>query len=156
MGLDNEIQLIVFKLGNSVYAVDIRNVREVIEAKEVVKLPRAPPYIEGIMNLRGHVVTLVNLAEALGEDGVLGGESEVRKRKVLISMDGDGRNSIGFIVDHVLGVLRVSSREVEKPPIDSGGLIKGVVKRGDKLIIVLDLNTLLSEINLTGLGGGNA
>ena len=155
MGLGNEVQLIVFKLGNSVYAVDIRNVREVIEAKEVVRLPRAPPYIEGIMNLRGHVVTLVNLAEALGEDGVLGGE-EGKKRKVLISMDSNGRNSVGFIVDHVLGVLRVNSSDIEKPPIDSGGLIKGVVKHEGKLIVVLDLNALLSEINLPGLGGERA
>ena len=155
MGLSNEAQLIVFKLGNSVYAVDIRNVREVIEAKEVVRLPRAPPYIEGIMNLRGHVVTLVNLAEALGEDGVLGSE-EGKKRKVLISMDSNGRNSVGFIVDHVLGVLRVNSSDIEKPPIDSGGLIKGVVKHEGKLIVVLDLNALLSEINLPGLGGERA
>ncbi len=152
MGLGNEVQLIVFKLGNSVYAVDIRNVREVIEAKEVVRLPRAPPYIEGIMNLRGHVVTLVNLAEALGEDGAFSSE-EGKKRKVLISMDSNERNSVGFIVDHVLGVLRVNSSDIEKPPIDSGGLIKGVVKHEGKLIVVLDLNALLSEINLPGLGG---
>lgn len=155
MGLGNEVQLIVFKLGNSVYAVDIRNVREVIEAKEVIRLPRAPPYIEGIMNLRGHVVTLVNLAEALGEDGAFSGE-ERKKRKVLISMNGSTRNSVGFIVDYVLGVLRVNSSDIEKPPIDSGGLIKGVVKHEGKLIIVLDLNALLSEINLPGLGGGHA
>ena len=77
------IKLIIFKLGESLYGVDINHIREVVDPKKIIKIPKAPEYIEGIMDLRGHVVTLISLSKIL-EIPTNGGKE---KRKVLILMD---------------------------------------------------------------------
>ncbi|OYT56974.1 MAG: hypothetical protein B6U76_02370 [Desulfurococcales archaeon ex4484_217_2] len=144
---NSEIQLITFKLGENVYAVDVRHVREVVSLRKIVKLPRAPPYIEGIMNLRGRIVTLVNLASYLGVDGY-GDPSETNKGKVLI-FTLDNNRDLGFIVDHVLGVLRVKRSSIEKPASATDPSLEGVIKTDDGgIIIVLNIPHLVKELNL--------
>jgi len=144
---NSETQLITFKLGENVYAVDVRHVREVVSLRKIVKLPRAPPYIEGIMNLRGRIVTLVNLASYLGVDGY-SDPSETNKGKVLI-FTLDNNRDLGFIVDHVLGVLRVKRSSIEKPASATDPSLEGVIKTDDGgIIIVLNIPHLVKELNL--------
>jgi len=145
---NSEIQLITFKLGENVYAVDVRHVREVVSLRKIVKLPRAPPYIEGIMNLRGRIVTLVNLASYLGVDGY-NDPGKTGKGKVLI-FTLDNNRDLGFIVDHVLGVLRVKRNSIEKPASATDPSLEGVIKTDDGgIIIVLNIPHLVKELNLT-------
>jgi len=145
---NSEIQLITFKLGENVYAVDVRHVREVVSLRKIVKLPRAPPYIEGIMNLRGRIVTLVNLASYLGVDGY-NDPGKTGKGKVLI-FTLDNNRDLGFIVDHVLGVLRVKRNSIEKPASATDPSLDGVIKTDDGgIIIVLNIPHLVKELNLT-------
>ena len=148
---DGEIQLITFKLGENVYAVDVRHVREVVSLRKIVKLPRAPPYIEGIMNLRGRIVTLVNLSSYLGINGyeMADSSAETPKGKVLI-FTLDSNRDLGFMVDHVLGVLRVKSNAIEKPASATDPSLSGVIKTDDGgIIIVLNIPHLVKELNLT-------
>jgi len=147
MGDKNNVQLITFKVGDSVYAVDIQSVREVVETKNIAKLPRENSYIKGIMNLRGRIVTLINLSEVLGIPTSLKNR-ESSKYKVLISMNNNSKGTIGFIVDHVLGVLRVNKSDIEKPPLSKSGIIKGIVKSDKNLIVILDIGRLISNLGL--------
>jgi len=148
----NSVQLITFKIGDNVYAVDIQSISEVVETKDIAKLPREHSYIEGIMNLRGRIVTLINLSEVLGIPTALENKKN-SKYKVLISMNDNNKGTIGFIVDQVLGVLRVSKSDIDKPPLSSSGIVKGVVKSDKGLIVILDINRLISNL---GLEGGSA
>ncbi len=143
---DDEIQLITFKLNENIYAVDVRHVREVVSLKKIVKLPRTPPYVEGIMNLRGRIVTLVSLASYLGINGDV---TDLNKGKVLI-FTLDNNRDLGFIVDLVLGVLRVKRSKIEKPASSTDPSLEGVIKTNDGgIIIVLNIPHLVKELNLT-------
>jgi len=104
------------------------------------------------MNLRGRIVTLINLSEVLGIPTALENKKN-SKYKVLISMNDNNKGTIGFIVDQVLGVLRVSKSDIDKPPLSSSGIVKGVVKSDKGLIVILDINRLISNL---GLEGGSA
>ena len=140
----NELQLIIFKLGESLYGVDINHIREVVDPKKIIKIPKAPEYIEGIMDLRGHVVTLISLSKIL-EIPTNGGKE---KRKVLILMDNLNGNDVGFIVDHVVGVLRVHSKDIERTAIGREHVVRGVVRSNNNLILVLDPPSILKYLNL--------
>ncbi|MCD6301349.1 MAG: purine-binding chemotaxis protein CheW [Staphylothermus sp.] len=147
-----EEQYIIFKLGENIYGINIQYVREVVEPKKITKLPKAPYYVEGIMDLRGKLITLVNLSRILNiEEG-----SSTNKRKVLIMNTGsinvgEQKTETGLIVDHVLGVLRANSVESEKNTVPSE-VVDRVIRHQDKLILILDARKILeligSEINM--------
>lgn len=147
-----EIQLITFKLGENVYAVDVKHVKEVVSLKKLVKIPRMPMHVEGVMNLRGKIITLINLASFLGVDSTVEmQEGEHSKRKILIFSLSSGKDA-GFIVDNVLGVLRVKKTDIEKVVSSTDPAIEGVIKaEGEHILIVLNFPSLISELNLNNL-----
>jgi len=153
-GKGGEEQYIIFKLGENIYGINIQYVREVVEPKKMIKLPKAPYCVEGVMDLRGKLITLVNLSRILDVEE----SSSTNKRKVLIMNTGSTdfeqqETGTGLIVDHVLGVLRANSVDSEKNRVPSD-LVDKVIRQQDKLILVLDARKILeligSEMN-TGM-----
>ena len=143
----DELQLITFKIGDEIFTVDIKNVREVVNVKDIIKVPKAPHYVEGVMNLRGKIITLVNSASILGF-----GSTVNNKSKVLIYAI-DNEEDVGLVVDHVLGVLRINGKSIEKPVMSVNSYVEGFIKSGDT-IMILDMDKIIKELNsvLGGLG----
>lgn len=138
-----ELQLVSFKLGDEEFAIDIGRVQEINRMMKITKVPNSPEFIEGVVNLRGKIVPVVNLRERLG----LAKKEEDTKTKIIVT---DINNSlIGFIVDEVNEVLRISKEIIEPAPTLAVGiekkLINGVAKLDERLLILLNLDLLFTE-----------
>ncbi len=140
--LDAEEQLVIFELANEVYGVDISRVQEIIRMTTITRLPRAPEFVEGVINLRGKVIPVVDLKKRFGLD-----LSECTKSSRIVVVD-VGDHTIGMVVDAVSEVLRVPTESVEPPsPVVTtieSDYIRGIAKLEGRLIILLDLNKVLS------------
>ena len=139
---EEEKQLVLFDLSNEAYGVDISAVHEIIRMQPVTKVPRTPTFVEGIINLRGKVIPVIDLRKRFGFD-----VAEQTKDNRIVVVDIYGEN-IGIIVDAVTEVLRIPADSVEPPSdiittTDSDYLL-GIAKVDGKLIILLDLNKILS------------
>ncbi len=137
------LQLVSFTLKDEEYAVDILNVQEINRVTEITQVPNAPHYVEGVINLRGKVMPVINLRKKFGIE-----EKETDDTSRIIIMDIDGVTN-GLIVDSVSEVLRIPADTVEPPPQISSGLnsrfIKGIAKFENRLIILIDINKLLGD-----------
>ncbi len=137
-----ETQLVVFDLASEYYGVDISVVREIIRMQAVTKVPGAPLFVEGVINLRGRVVPVVDLRKRL--DLTL---TEQTKESRIVVVDIAGRD-VGVIVDAVTEVLRVPLSSLEPPTSmitsTESDYLKGIAKLEDKLIILLDLDKVLA------------
>lgn len=135
------LQLVTFTLGGEEYAVDILKVQEINRMKEITRVPNAPYYVEGVINLRGKVIPVVSLRKFFGLP-----EEEDRTRQKIMIMDIQGV-TMGLIVDAVSEVLRISTNIVEPPPAMtysvSSEFISGIAKLEDRLIILLDMDRLI-------------
>jgi purine-binding chemotaxis protein CheW len=141
--ISNELQLVVFDLATEYYGVDISDVREIIRMQSITRVPGMPEYLEGVLNLRGKISPVVDLRKRLNLK-VTGQTKESR----IVVLDIDNRD-VGVIVDGVTEVLRIPVSSVEPPAqmLQSGNSIhlKGIAKIQDKLIILLDMSSILSE-----------
>ena len=137
------LQLVTFHVGAEEFGVHILEVREINRMMEITRVPHAPAFVEGVINLRGQVIAVV---DARSRFGLAARERGKSTRIVVVELPG---KVVGFLVDSVSEVLRVSSSLVEPPPALAGGIdsayICGVVKREDRLLILLDLQQLLSR-----------
>ena len=137
-----EQQLVSFDLATESYGVDIGAVREIIRLQEITNVPRTPEFAEGVINLRGEVIPVVDLRKRFG---LPVGDQSAENRIVVVDIGGQ---DIGVIVDAVNEVLRIFSDSVEPPSsvittADSDYLM-GIAKVDDKLLILLDLESILS------------
>ncbi len=137
------LQLVTFTLGNEEYAVNILNVQEINRITEITKVPNSPDYVEGVINLRGKVIPVINLRRKFHfEDRATDDTSRI------IIMEIQGITN-GLIVDSVSEVLRIPANSVEPAPPMSAELqsqyIKGIAKLENRLIILLDLDNLLGN-----------
>lgn len=141
------LQLVTFKLGNEEYAVDILKVQEINRMVEITTIPNAPVYVEGVINLRGKVIPVINLRKKFGFESK---EVDAHSRIIVV----DVGNTVGLIVDSVSEVLRLSSDTVEPPPQMAGNnsadYILGIGKLEDRLLILLDIESLLRDGNNSG------
>lgn len=140
--MDAEEQAVVFELANEVYGVDISRVQEIIRMTTITRLPRAPEFVEGIINLRGKVIPVVDLKKRFGL-----AESDRTKASRIVVVD-VGDHTIGMVVDAVSEVLRVPTSAVEPPSpmvtsVESD-YIRGIAKLEGRLIILLDLDKVHS------------
>jgi purine-binding chemotaxis protein CheW len=137
------LQLVTFTLGSEEYAVDILKVQEINRMREITRVPNSPSYVEGVINLRGKVIPVVNLREKFGLQGK---ENDEQSRIMIMDIQGI---TMGLVVDAVSEVLRVPSSIVEPtPPMASNistEFIKGIAKLEDRLIILLDMDRLLGK-----------
>jgi len=137
-----EQQLVSFDLATESYGVDIGAVREIIRLQEITNVPRTPEFVEGVINLRGKVIPVVDIRKRFG---LPVGDQSAENRIVVVDIGGQ---DIGVIVDAVNEVLRIFSDSVEPPSsvittADSDYLM-GIAKVDDKLLILLDLESVLS------------
>lgn len=137
------LQMVSFSLGGEEFGVDILVVQEINRMINITKVPKSPEFVEGVINLRGRVIPIINLRKRFALPDK---EKDKSTRIVVVNIEG---NILGMVVDSVSEVLRLPADTIEPPPPMVSGMeseyIKGVGKVGDKLLILLDLNKLLSQ-----------
>ncbi|MFY9120616.1 MAG: chemotaxis protein CheW [Syntrophomonadaceae bacterium] len=133
----NEMQVVAFKLGNEEYAVDILFVQEIIRLLNTTRVPRSGENIEGVINLRGNIIPIVNLHF---EFNLQTSENQEAKRIIVFKLD---EYQVGIIVDEVSEVLRIQGNNIEPAAKVYGNLeadhIRGIAKVNERLLILLDL-----------------
>ncbi|RJQ31002.1 MAG: chemotaxis protein CheW [Peptococcaceae bacterium] len=139
----SEEQVVVFQLFDQVYGVDIALVHEIIRMEVITKIPRTPDFIEGVINLRGRIIPVIDLRRRFGLEKA---EKTATSRIIVVEVD---RNMIGMVVDAVLEVLRIPRDKIEPPPPMVHGIeavyLKGIALWSDRLIILFDLGKVLYE-----------
>lgn len=138
-----EMQLVVFELGDESYAVDISRVQDINRMQEITEIPHAPESVVGVINLRGRVIPVIDLRKRFGLPEAVHTKDT---RIVVVHLEG---NLIGVIVDAVSQVLRIPTDIVEPPsPVLAGvdsKYLRGIAKLDDRLVILLDLDFVLSR-----------
>jgi purine-binding chemotaxis protein CheW len=142
-GADELLQLVSFKIGEEEFGVDILKVQEINRMLDVTRVPNAPEFVDGVINLRGKVIPIVNLRRRFGMDRI---ERNKNTRIVVVELTG---KVVGFVVDAVNEVLRIPRSVTEAPPSLAGSVkaeyITAVGKLEDRLLILLDLEKILTE-----------
>jgi purine-binding chemotaxis protein CheW len=144
-----ELQLVSFNIGTEEFGVDILKVQEINRMVEITRVPQAPHYVEGVINLRGKVIPIVDLRKRFGLELK---EHDKNTRIVVVDIGG---NIMGMIVDSVSEVLRLPASTIEPPPEIVTGVnseyIKGVAKLEDRLLIFLDLSRVIDAEELAAV-----
>ncbi len=140
---DSELlQLVSFEVGEEEYAVPILSVQEINRMMQITRVPQSPPFVEGVINLRGKIIPVIDLRKRFGL-AELENSDDVRIIVVEIAS-----RVIGFTVDRVNEVLRINSSIVEPPPAMVSGsdtdYVQGVGKLEDRLLILLSLDKLFT------------
>lgn len=144
-------QYLTFRLGDETYASDILHVREIIEYGEITEVPLMPAFLRGVINLRGRVLPVIDLAIRFGRSALA-----ISRRTSIVIVEvphGDGWQDLGVIVDSVDEVLEFRPEQIEAAPPFGINLrrdfIQGIAKHADRFIVVLDLNAALSMDEMT-------
>jgi purine-binding chemotaxis protein CheW len=148
-------QYLTFRLSREIYAVNVANIKEILEFCQVTQIPRTPDYMRGVINLRGNVVPVIDMRLKLGMPSA---ESTIDTCIIVMEIcAGNDTMMVGALADSVLEVLELDSGAMEEAPaIGTGinsGVIKAMAKNGDDFIMILDIDevfdlggsTLLSE-----------
>lgn len=138
-------QYLTFTLGNEMFAIGILSIREILEYGELTEVPMTPPFIRGVINLRGAVVPVIDLAVRFGRTAR---ETTKRTCIVIIEIDGNGTRQMGIVVDAVSEVLEIPDSEIEPPP-EFGARIRtdfifGMGKVNERFVVMLDVTKVLS------------
>ncbi|MCG3721502.1 chemotaxis protein CheW [Vibrio cincinnatiensis] len=140
---DEVLQWVTFQLEEETYGINVMQVREVLRYTEIAPVPGSPDYVLGIINLRGNVVTVIDTRSRFG---LMSGEITDNTRIIVIESE---RQVIGILVDSVAEVVYLRSSEIDTTPSvgtdESSKFIQGVSNRDGKLLILVDLNKLLSD-----------
>lgn len=136
------LQFVVFSIGKELYGVGIDAVQEIVRVPEITEMPDAPAFLEGVINLRGRIVPVIDLRKRFR----LQGKEKTKSTRVLIA-DNSG-SLVGLLVDTVSEVIKIQPDAIEEPPqmVSDVGVeyITGVAKVNSRLIIILDLRNVLS------------
>ena len=154
VGAGNVQQFLTFVLSDEIYGIGILHIREIIEYANLTVVPLMPDFISGVINLRGNVVPVVNLARRFEQKS-----KEIGKRTSIVIIDikdSDGESvEIGIIVDVVNEVIELSESEIAAPPTFGtrirADFIQGMGKIDDKLMVLLDVNHVLSINELSAV-----
>jgi len=140
---DEVLQWVTFQLEDETYGINVMQVREVLRYTEIAPVPGAPDYVLGIINLRGNVVTVIDTRSRFG---LMQGEITDNTRIIVIESE---HQVIGILVDSVAEVVYLRSSEIDTTPSvgtdESAKFIQGVSNREGKLLILVDLNKLLTD-----------
>jgi len=140
---DEIIQLVTFRLKDETYGINVMQVQEVLRITEIAPVPGAPGYVLGIINLRGNVVTVIDTRTRFGLPTT---ELDDASRIVIIESE---QQVVGILVDSVAEVVELRNSQIDQAPSvgndESARYIQGVASRDEGLLIVVDLNKLLSE-----------
>jgi purine-binding chemotaxis protein CheW len=144
-------QLISFTVGAEEYGLELLRVKEVIRMRQITWLPKAPSCVRGIINLRGEVIPIVDLRERFGMQGQ---EQTTMTRVIVVEVEGE---PVGMVVDSASQVVRVPADQFEPPPAVMGegsrDFITAVGKTGDRLIVMIDVERILSTEEMSQIAG---
>jgi purine-binding chemotaxis protein CheW len=147
--MEKELQVVGFRIGRETFGLPISIVREIVRVPEITSVPNAPDYIEGVINLRGRIIPIVDLRKRFGDKTV---EANKKNRIVVVELE---TRVIGLIVHSASEVLRIPPSEIEAPHnvFQEGELnyITGVGKLNGRLVILLDLSRILQRGELRRL-----
>ena len=139
----NGVHLVCFRIGKETYGVDISTVREIVRVEEITRVPGTPEFVLGVVNLRGRILSVVDLGHRLG----LAPSTVTTSSRILVTqLDGV---SVGFLVDAATEVAKIAAEQVEPPPTFTGSVdveyLEGVAKWGEELIIILNPSQILGS-----------
>ena len=146
---DSSEQLVVMEFASESYCVSIGAVNTIIRMQEITRIPRAPGWVEGVINLRGSIIPVIDLRKKFELTA-----GEVTKASRIVVVEAAGQ-MIGMVVDAVVETLRLASEAIEPPSpvvvsVDSA-YVRGVGKAGERLVILLDLDKVLSQREVESL-----
>jgi len=138
-----EVHIVGFQVGRETYGVPITSLHEIVRVPEITAVPDAPEYMEGVINLRGKIVSVIDLRKRFGEK-----QATPNRRNRILVVEHNGRLS-GLVVDSASEVLKIPTSDIEPPPavFQEGGLncVTGLGKYRGRLIVLLDMNKLLNR-----------
>ena len=144
------LQFVTCRVEGEEFAIDILRVQEIIRMVDLTKVPKTASYVEGVINLRGRIVPVINLRRRFGMPDVA---RSVHSRIVIVYVN---KRAVGLLVDAVSEVKRISRSEIEPAPSIGSAMgsefVQGVGRLGERLMTILDLNRLLLSAALPGTG----
>ncbi len=143
MTMEGETQLVVFVLASEEFACNIADVREVLKMIRVTPLPRSDDFVEGVINLRGEVIPVIDLRKRFGLPTV---DRTDESRIIIVEVE---ERMVGLTVDSVSEVIRLSNKQIQEAPNQVAGeqtnLIMGVGKIDERMLIILNLERILTS-----------
>ena len=140
---DTMLELNTCYVGNTLCGIDIKNIQEINKHTEVTPVPQSPSYVQGVLNLRGRIVTIIDLGKKLGLSAI---EKNKDNRTIIVNSKDE---HIGLLVDRISDVMLAESKKIEPAPANIGGVqgkfFKGVFKTESKLIGILNIEEVLDE-----------
>ena len=144
--MSRELHIVGFQVGRETYGVPITSLHEIVRVPDITAVPDAPDYLEGVINLRGKIVSVMDLRKRFGEK-----QATVKKNNRILVVEHAGRLA-GLIVDSASEVLKIPADAVEAPPavFQEGGLncVTGLGKVNGRLVVLLDMSKLLAPASL--------
>jgi purine-binding chemotaxis protein CheW len=138
-----QVQLVTFRVGGEEFGLDVFSVHEILNYQQPTPMPRAPEFVEGVLDVRGTLVPIVDLRRRFETPEVVYGDDT---RIVLVDFNGE---RLGLVVDSVTEVLRAPETAVSPPPAYIRGLaaefVRGIVRVGERLVVLMDLDRILSS-----------
>ena len=148
--MSKELQIVGFRVGRETFGVPISLVHEIVRVPEITAVPDAPDYVEGVINLRGKIISVLDLRKRFGEKQITGSK---KNRILVVEVEG---KMVGLIVDAASEVLKLPATDIDLPPnvFEDGELnyVTGVGKLRGRLIIMIDLTKILQKGELRRLG----
>ena len=149
-----QVQLVTFRVGGEEFGLDVFAVHEILRYQEPTPMPRAPEFVEGVLDVRGLLIPVVDLRRRFETPTVEYGEDT---RIILVDFNAE---RLGLVVDSVTEVLRAPETAVSPPPAYIRGLaaefVRGIVRVGDRLVVLMDLDRILSSEERIALAHADA
>jgi purine-binding chemotaxis protein CheW len=146
------LQFVGFRLDREEYAIPITTIQEIIVMKPITRIPQVPASIEGLINLRGSVLPIINLRRLFG---LPPREFDDETRTVIVNVDG---RTLGYVVDEVTQVMRIAADQIQPAPVAVAAVarrhIAGLARLDDRLLIILDVDKLLAPEELEAVPPG--
>lgn len=148
--MEKPLHLIGFSVGRETFGVPIEMVRQIVGVPDITAVPESPECVEGVINLRGKIVSIVDLRKRFGEKDI---RNQKKNRVLVVEVEG---KMVGLIVDSASEVIKIPRSEIEQPPnvFEESGLnyVTGVGKLNGRLIILVDLTKVLHKGELRRVG----
>lgn len=139
----DSLQSILFKMGNEYYGLSIASVREIIKPLPITRFPKSPPFVEGVIDLRGRILPIVNLRKMFGLEPM-----PLTEESRFVDIQLEGLN-VGIVVDAVSEVVRISAKQIEPAPAIIAGVegkyLNGIARMDDRLILLIDLDETFGQ-----------
>lgn len=148
--MTKDLQLVGFRIGKETFGVPIGLVHEIVRVPDITSVPDAPDYVEGVINLRGKIISVIDLRKRFGETRI----ETSRKNRILVAEI--EKKLVGLIVDAASEVIRLPHEEIEAPPEvfeeNEVMYVTGVGKLNGRLVILIDLTKILQQGELRRIG----